>query len=99
MTLERTNLVDQVNTDARQRLQDLIQRTHSAEKLRYSNVLLLLHTLFGIHCGMLQSLFFRPTPNAAGFDEFVWNALKAAESVSSDNGFDAVPVDDDAMVN
>ena len=80
-TLERADLADQVNAEARQQLQDLVQRTHPTEKLRYSNMLLTLHTLFGINCGMLQSLLFRPTPSAACFDEFVWNALTAAESV------------------
>ena len=77
--MERGDLADAVNTEARQRLQEVVQRTHPVEKLRYSTLLLALHTLFGIHCGMLQSLFFRPVNRAANMDEFVWNALRGSE--------------------
>lgn len=77
-TLERADLADAINTEARQRLQDVVQRSRPAEKLRYSTLLLALHTLFGIHCGMLQALLFRPLPNAATFDEFVWRAMTSA---------------------
>ena len=80
-TLERGDVADAVNTEARQRLQDVVQRSHPAEKLRYSTLLLALHTLFGIHCGMLQTLFFRHGHRAAAnIDELVHSALGAAET-------------------
>jgi len=80
-TLERGDMADAVNTEARQRLQDVVQRSHPAEKLRYSTLLLALHTLFGIHCGMLQTLFFRHGHRAAAnIDELVHSALGAAET-------------------
>jgi len=70
-------VADAVNTEARERLQELVQRSHPSEKLRYSTLLLALHTLFGIHCGMLLALFFRPVQRAANIDELVRNALGA----------------------
>ena len=80
-TLERGDVADLVNTEARHRLQEVVQRSHPSEKLRYSMLLLALHTLFGINCAMLQTLFFRPMPQASGsIDQFVWNALKAAQT-------------------
>jgi hypothetical protein len=74
-TLDRADLADAVNTEARQRLQEAVHRSHPSEKLRYSTLLLTLHTLFGIHCGMLQALLYRASPKAASIDEFVWNVV------------------------
>ena len=81
-TLERGDVADLVNTEARQRLREVVQRSHPSEKLRYSTLLLNLHTLFGINCGMLQTLFFRPMHRAANIDEFVSNALRGQTSTS-----------------
>jgi hypothetical protein len=97
----RADLAELVNDEARQQLQQLVQRTHPAEKLRYYSMLLMIKTLYGIHCGMLQSLFFRPTADAASIDEFVWNAVTAA-AVSSETATTIVNVgadeDESAMV-
>lgn len=76
--LTRCDLADAMHAEARQRLADYIHRTRPSEKLRYSNILLALRTLFGINCAMLQTLFYRPSPGAASFNEFVCNALNAA---------------------
>lgn len=90
-TLERGDVADAINTEARQRLQDVVQRSHPSEKLRYSTLLLALHTLFGIHCGMLQSLFFSPVQRAANIDELVRNALGVETS--------AGPAEDSSMMD
>jgi len=84
-TLERGDVADMVNTEARQRLKEVVQRSHPSEKLRYSTLLLALHTLFGVNCGMLQTLFFRPMHRAANIDEFVWNALGGQTSSRTDD--------------
>jgi len=82
-TMERGDVADAVNTEARQRLQEVVQRSRPSEKLRYSTLLLALHTLFGIHCGMLQTLFFRPVQHAASIEEFVTRALLGLEEDSN----------------
>ena len=92
-TLERADVADAVNTEARQRLQDVVQRSHPSEKLRYSTLLLALHTLFGIHCGMLQKLFFSPVHRAASIDEFVSNALTLGHKRNSTTDEDSVMVE------
>ena len=84
-TLERGDVADMVNTESRQRLKEVVQRSHPSEKLRYSTLLLALHTLFGINCGMLQTLFFRPMHRAANIDEFVWKALGGQSSARTDD--------------
>ena len=78
-------MADAVNTEARQRLKDVVQRSHPTEKLRYSTLLLALHTLFGINCAMLQKLFFSPMHRASNIDEFVSNALGGQTSAASDD--------------
>jgi len=77
-TLERGDVADLINTEARQRLREVVQQSHPTEKLRYSTLLLALHTLFGINCSMLQTLF-RPVHKT---DELVSCALGGPSSVS-----------------
>ena len=70
--LEMSDHVNKVNSEARQDLQDLVKHQHPDEKLRYSTLLLTLHTLFGIHGGLLQSLFCQHlTQCGGGLDAFV----------------------------
>lgn len=77
-TLERSELADVVYSEARQDLQDLVQHSHPEEKLRYSTLLLSLHTLFGIHCGMLQTLFCQHLEQSGGISAFISEALTAS---------------------
>jgi hypothetical protein len=59
--LEMSSVVDQLSACARRDLQSLVERTHPSESLhRYSTLLLTMHTLYGVHCGMLEALFCRP---------------------------------------
>lgn len=84
--MERSDLVDVVYSEARQDLQDLVQHSHPTEKLRYSTLLLSLHTLFGIHCGMLQALFCRHLEQSGGIVSFVGEALLAsADAIRNGN--------------
>lgn len=76
--LERSDLIEIVYSEARQDLQDLVQHSHPNEKLRYSALLLLLHTLFGIHCGMLHGLFCQHLEKSGGIEAFVCEALLAS---------------------
>jgi len=61
-SLERAEDVDRVGAEARQDLQDFAKHNRPAERLRYSSLLLTLHTVFGVHCGMLATLFCRHVP-------------------------------------
>lgn len=83
-TLERSHLADQMYSEARQDLQDLVQHNHPTEKLRYSTLLLSLHTLFGIHCGMLQTLFCKHLTDNGGIGAFINDALNAAAAASAE---------------
>lgn len=71
-------------SEARQDLQDLVQHNHPTEKLRYSTLLLSLHTLFGIHCGMLQTLFCKHLTDNGGIGAFINDALNAAAAASAE---------------
>ena len=66
-----------VNTVARQDLQECVLRSHPNERLRYSTLLLSLHTLFGIHCDMLRSLFCQHLKKSGGVQAFIAQALAA----------------------
>lgn len=61
-SLERAEDVDRVGAEARQDLQDFAKHNRPGERLRYSSLLLTLHTVFGVHCGMLATLFCRHVP-------------------------------------
>jgi hypothetical protein len=73
--VDRADVADAINAEARQRLSELVQRSQPTEKLRYSTLLLALHTLFGVNTAMIQTLLYRPSAPAASIDDFVWNAL------------------------
>ena len=60
--LERADVVDRIGTEARQDLQDFAVHHRPLERLRYSSLLLTLHTVFGIHCGQLSRLFCHQLP-------------------------------------
>lgn len=87
--LERSDIVDRIGSEARQDLQDFARHNRPSERLRYSSLLLTLHTIFGVHCGMLAMLFCRQVPCCAGaddcvpdFGEFVRRELSVAGSAS-----------------
>jgi len=73
--LERGDEVASLNTAARQDLQEIIADSHPTDKLRYSRLLLALHTVFGVNCGMLESLFCAPLNLAGGVETFVYQLL------------------------
>lgn len=58
-SLERPEVAERLGAEARQDLQKLAQHYRPSERMRYSALLLTLHTLYGVHCGMLASLFCR----------------------------------------
>lgn len=58
--LENGDYIDDVNTYIRDDLQVHIRNSRPNEKLRYSNILLCLHTLFGINCQVVDNLFCLP---------------------------------------
>lgn len=66
-----------INSVARQDLQECVLRNHPSERLRYSTLLLSLHTLFGIHCDMLRSLFCQHLNKTGGLQAFITDALVA----------------------
>ena len=65
-SLQQTDTIERLVTEARQDLQDLAKHYRPSERLRYSNLLLTLHTVFGIHCGMLAALFCQQLPGFTG---------------------------------
>jgi len=65
-SLQQPDTIERLATEARQDLQDLAKHHRPSERLRYSNLLLTLHTVFGIHCGMLSALFCRQLPGFTG---------------------------------
>jgi len=74
--LERSDVVAGLNTAARQDLQEIITDSHPTDKLRYSKLLLALHTVFGVNCAMLESLFCAPLNLAGGLEAFVYQLLR-----------------------
>jgi len=75
--LERGDDVANLNTAARQDLQEIITDSHPNDKLRYSRLLLALHTVFGVNCTMLESLFCAPLNLAGGLETFVYKLFCA----------------------
>ena len=75
--MQRVDIVERTNSEARQDLQDFVQHSQPNEKLRYSTLLLTLHTVFGINCGMLQALFCKQLATHGGLAVFIGNALNA----------------------
>ena len=65
-SLQQADTVERLASEARQDLQDLARHHRPSERLRYSNLLLTLHTVFGVHCGMLAALFCRQLPGFTG---------------------------------
>jgi hypothetical protein len=76
--VESAELVARIYSEARQDLQDLSLHQHPTERLRYSTLLLTLHTLFGINCAMLQALFCAPVigTEPSGFRDYVTRELR-----------------------
>lgn len=74
-SVDCTRVANRINSSARQDLQDLVSHLNPSEKLRYSSLLLSLHTLFGVHCGMLRSLFCQHLDKTGGVKGFVNEAL------------------------
>jgi hypothetical protein len=77
--LERGDIVASLNTAARQDLQEIIADSHPNDKLRYSKLLLALHTVFGVNCGMLEALFCAPLNLPGGVEAFVYRLLHASQ--------------------
>lgn len=74
--LENADYVDDVNTYIRDDLQVHIRQSRPSEKLRYSNILLCLHTLFGINCKVVDTLFCMPRANGLETCEFLRDLLQ-----------------------
>lgn len=81
--LEQGDVVSNLNTAARQDLQEIITDSHPNDKLRYSKLLLTLHTVFGVNCGMLESLFCAPLQLAGGLESFACRLLRAYQQRNS----------------
>lgn len=78
--IENTDFVDKVSNYVRQSLQDHIKETHTSEKLRYSNILLCLHTLYGVNCKMVQSLFCKQQVKSSDMDDFLKGMLQNTDN-------------------
>ena len=55
--VENSQYVDNVSTCARQALQEHIRNVRPSQRLRYSQLLLCLPTLYSINCKMMENLF------------------------------------------
>jgi len=90
-SLERPDIAERLGAEARQDLQKLAQHYRPSERMRYSALLLTLHTLYGVHCGMLASLFCRQLLGSSGsssvgdfFGEYVRRELHSDCSLPLD---------------
>jgi hypothetical protein len=91
-SLERPDVAERLGAEARQDLQKLAQHYRPSERMRYSALLLTLHTLYGVHCGMLASLFCRQllggsSGSSAGdfFGEYVRRELSSTLTTDDSN--------------
>ncbi len=57
--VDNSEYIESVNTLVRQSLHRYIQRTQPDNKMRYSQILLLLPTLFSVNSKMMEKLFCR----------------------------------------
>jgi len=81
-SLQQADTIERLATEARQDLQDLAKHHWPTERLRYSNLLLTLHTVFGIHSGMLVALFCRQLPGFTGSQiDFEFYARRELQSI------------------
>ena len=78
--LENSIFVDNIGSKARQALQDHVRRSCPDDKLRYSDLLLYLHTLFGVNCGMVQTLFCAHVAKNSDIDGHVRNMVLRRDS-------------------
>ena len=69
--MENVDFVERISSSARQMLQDYVARTRPGDKLRYSHLLLCLHSLFGVNCGMVQTLFCKHVAKNNDMDQHV----------------------------
>jgi hypothetical protein len=91
-SLERPDIAERLGAEARQDLQKLAHHYRPSERMRYSALLLTLHTLYGVHCGMLASLFCRQLLGSAEgsgnvgdfFGEYVRRELYPSSSLPTD---------------
>ena len=54
---ENSALIDRVNSETRSALQDHITATHPGDRLRYSQLLMCLPSLFSFNSRMIETLF------------------------------------------